>query len=596
MGSITGSSSDFYSSYFENKVIPPESNTTFKIVFLPRQLGETNSSLIIHTSFGVVNYSVRGVGVECQYRLRPLIGIKLPLNATISPEIQLYNPHDFSLQISEIYSSGGDFHLELPHVLAGSGQEGDWKLWEIPPYTTKSIIRVRFTGYRAGNHTAYVRIKIAGNPSMDEKMLMVPIEIEIYNETGVYSQIPLLDFGIVGLHDGIRRYVYDLLNSGRTSISIKNWGIDSDDMEIKNSQCVNVDVVQFSRRNFTDHLTVEANWSKCMNVPYVVRGHIYLIADISSDDDADEVIYRIPFYGHVIEGHLGYMSDDLKFLRSDKDSEMSPRTIKLTNSYNVPVAITNLTVPDTCKRYFKLAGFRPIILQPGSTAQLLDIQPLAVPVSINQTTHIENFRIVTNVTHYDIDIMSYTGLLRRIVPVDFARERSQMDEKALNFGALLPVSKHSELLIAFVNENPIPINITNWKGAITSGNGQAEIKVLQRGISKMSVDDLVCCDRVIRPGEWIVFAVSVQSTVVGAFGGHFTLTTLYETIVTPVKFSTAMGRLELKSKMIFDDCFPVSFQTKIFFDTFLLLYLLEINSWSENSQLMYFITDKMNAV
>lgn len=559
LGSITGSSSDFYSSYFEDKVIPPESNTTFKVVFLPRHLGETNSSLIIHTSFGVINYQVRGNGVECQYKLRPLIGIKLPLNATISPEIQLYNPHEFALQISEIYSSGGDFQLELPSVSSG-GQEGDYKLWEIPPYTSKPVIRVRFTGHRAGNHTAYVRIKIAGTPSMEEKMLVVPIEIEIFNETGIYSQVPLLDFGMAGMYDGVRRYVFNLLNSGPTSISIKNWGVDSEYEEVRNSQCVIVDVVQFSRRNFSDHFTVEVDWSKCSNVPTFVSGNIFFTADISSDYDIDEVTYRIPFFGQVIEGNLSYKTHDLMFLRSDKKSYEATRSIILKNKYNVPLAITNLTVPDSCTRYFKLTGFKPLVLQPGGSAKLLDLQPLStMQIPANQTTLEESFRILTNVTYYDIRITSYTGLLRRIVPVDFARERSQIDERALNFGALLPVSKQSELLIAFVNENPIPIDIKSWKGAITSGNGQAQIASLQRGCSKMSLEDLVFCNPNIKPGEWVVFSVSVQSSVVGSFGGYFVLKTPFEEINTPVKFSTAMGRLELKSKMIFDDCFPVSF-------------------------------------
>lgn len=562
LGSITGSSSDFYSSYFEDKVIPPLSNTTFKVVFLPRQLGETNSSLIIHTSFGVVNYQVHGVGVECQYKLRPLIGIKLPLNASISPEIQLYNPHDFALQISEIYSSGGEFQLELPSVSSG-GQEGDYKLWEIPPYTSKPIIRVLFKGERAGNHTAYVRIKIAGTLTMEEKMLVVPIEIEIYNDTGIYSQVPLLDFGMVGLYDGVRRYVYNLLNSGPTSVSIKNWGVENDYHNIQYSHCVIVDVVQFSRHNFTDHFTVEVDWSKCSNMPNVVRGNILLTADISSDDDFEEITYRVPFFGHVIEGNLSYKANDLMFLRGDKKSYETSRSIILKNNYNVPLAITNLTVPESCLRYFKLTGFKPLILQPGSFAQLLEIRPLIAvqKIATNETTITESFRIVTNVTYYDIPVTSYTGLLRRIVPVDFAREQSQVDEKALNFGALLPVSKQSELLIAFVNENPIPIDITSWKGAITSGNGQAQISSIQRGCSKMSLDNLVFCNPSIKPGEWVVFAVSVQSSVVGSFGGHFVVKSPFEEINTPVKFSTAMGRLELKSKMIFDDCFPVSSKT-----------------------------------
>jgi hypothetical protein len=450
--------------------------------------------------------------------------------------------------------------LELPNAVHYGGQEGDYKLWEIPSYTTKPIIRVRFNAFRAGNHTAYVRIKIAASSAMkEEKMLVVPIEIEVYNETGIYSQVPLIDFGLVGFADGMRRFVYDLLNSGSTSISIKNWGIESDYESIKSSQCITIDVVQFRNRNFSDQIIVETDWSQCTNVvPRMLSGFIFLTADMS-ESDSEDLTYRIPFYGQVIDGNFSYNLNDLKFLRSDKRAYEKQRSLTFKNKYNIPLAITNLSVPENCMRYFKVSGFKQVILQPGAEHSLVDIQPLlTAEIAENVTTLEVNFRIFTNVSSYDIPVWLYTGILRRIVPVDFARERSQIDEKALNFGALLPVNKQTELLIAFVNENPIAINIVTWKGAITSGSGQAQISTINRGCSKMSLDDLVFCSSTIQPGQWVVFSVSVLSTVVGTFGGHFLLRTPYEEINTPVKFSTAMGRLELKSKMIFDDCFPVS--------------------------------------
>ena len=60
---------------------------------------------------------------------------------------------NFAFQVLEMYSSGGDLHLELP-----SGEtEGPQTLWQIPPYQTKSVMKANFVARLENNHTAYIR-------------------------------------------------------------------------------------------------------------------------------------------------------------------------------------------------------------------------------------------------------------------------------------------------------------------------------------------------------------------------------------------------------------------------------------------------------
>ena len=68
--------------------------------------------------------------------------------------MQVFKSSLFLLQVLEMYSSGGDLHLELP----GGETEGPQTLWQIPPYQTKSVMKANFVARMENNHTAYIRL------------------------------------------------------------------------------------------------------------------------------------------------------------------------------------------------------------------------------------------------------------------------------------------------------------------------------------------------------------------------------------------------------------------------------------------------------
>ncbi|KAJ6641566.1 Transmembrane protein, partial [Pseudolycoriella hygida] len=536
-GSISGNVPDFYSSFFEEKVIPPMGNTTFNVVFLPRQPGMIQTNLLIHTSFGAFNYTVKGRGVECMFRLNPLIGLQAPLNATLTPEIVMYNPYETPLQIIEVYSSGGQFQLELP---GGSGNEGPQALWHIPPFTSKPIIRVRFIASHPGNHSAYIRIKVSSehNAELEDLVLVVPIEVEISNYYGIYSEAPFLNLGLGGTEDRPKKFTINLFNSGKEPVSIENYSVES---ESSVSHGITVSVEASTDPNVHSTITATVDWTAIKTDKYI-RGSIVITAIVQNKN----VIYRIPFVGEILKGSIYFNESSTKFVTTENETNLT-RDFLLKNNFEMTLAITNVTLPNDCSTYFKTSEFTPKILEPGEESVIFKLSLL------DSAAKLRHLLLHTSISTYEIPVSSYNGLLRRIVPVDETTNNGRgVDEKSINFGTL-QLSTMSDTVVAFVNDNPVPITIHNWTGTIS---GVASIHVILRGCGNLTMENLKFC-YFIQPGEWIVFQISVFSNAVGTFIGKLTVKTDYEELTTPIKFTTAMGKLDFTTTAINEElCFP----------------------------------------
>jgi hypothetical protein len=189
--SLTGTTNEFYSSSLKPTILVPHGgNLTINIYYLPRTIGRTNSIFIIKTDRGDFSYEVSGIGVSNPYRLRPLLNIEIPLNSTFEYTIQFYNPHNYPLNINEIYTSDENLIIELL-----SNKNHVKKLfeyhehWYLKPYETKSIIKINYFAYKLNQLYGFICIKT----NFSEKIIL-PVEINVSNRYGLYSNVDLLEF------------------------------------------------------------------------------------------------------------------------------------------------------------------------------------------------------------------------------------------------------------------------------------------------------------------------------------------------------------------------------------------------------------------
>lgn len=181
------------------------------------------------------------MGLPNPYRLRPLVGAKIPVNASYEPIITLHNPHDTRILVVEMLSSGTDFSLKLPDDM---GDQEQGTAWAIEPFQTKSVMQGSFQGKIEGNHTGFIRyiyalllklllkwieltlydflhrIKV-NHTTISGEYLMVPVEVQVSSSPGIYCPQESLDFGLLVRTDKPKTLSLILINAQPNPVNIQ---------------------------------------------------------------------------------------------------------------------------------------------------------------------------------------------------------------------------------------------------------------------------------------------------------------------------------------------------------------------------------------
>lgn len=438
--SISATTSHFHASFFQNRKILPGGNTSFDVVFLARVVGNVENTLFINTSnHGVFTYQVFGVGVPNPYRLRPFLGARVPVNSSFSPIINIHNPHSEPLQVVEMYSSGGDLHLELP-----TGQQGGTrKLWEIPPYETKGVMRASFSSREADNHTAFIRIKT--NASDSTEFIILPVEVEVTTAPGIYSSTEMLDFGTLRTQDLPKVLNLHLLNSGTKDVPITSVRPTPQNDAI--TVYFKPITLKASESKYTKVASISFDASRAKK-PSQFSGKITVKAKEKSYSKLE-----IPYQAEVLDGYLGFDHAATLFHIRDSPADPVERPIYLTNTFSFAILIHDVLLPEEAKAMFKVHNFsKPVLILPNESGYIFTLFFMPSTSSM----HIDNnILLITNASKFHLPVRVYTGFL------DYFVLPPKIEERFIDFG-VLSATEASNILFAIINSNPIELAIKSW--------------------------------------------------------------------------------------------------------------------------------------
>merc|ERR1711892_305396 len=540
MLSISGNTIHFHCSFFDDKVIPPGGNTTFDVVFLGREAGGGENTLYIHTSAGSFRYNVEGAGTPNPYRIKPLVGVKLPLNSSYSPVIEIHNPHPHTIQVLEMYSSGGDLHLEIPR----GGNEADTALWQIPPYHTKQVMRANFLARAENNHTAYIRIK---TNTTGAEFLYLPLEVEVTSQPGLYCPQETLDFGLIPSNSGPRSLPVKILNAGSRPVTLASI------VATPASEAIGI---HFNPTKVLPDTLRPSNVAVVTFNPETVTGDGHQSGKLLIKSDNSKYKLLVPWTAHILQGGLSWDQGDERFLvpeGPEPDPGITKRPLSITNKFAVPVVVHSVKLASEAEKFFHIdAEFKPTVIQAGETLDLLTLSVKAG--SVSSVKQCDSFiTLNTNLTNVRVPLLAFDGKLSPFVP-------SSPKESALDFGTI-GMNEKREMYFALINKGPVKVVLKGWGGNITGslielmgvGPGN-KTELLSPTYNHSSLSRKLY----VSPSHYVVYRVGLLSGAEeGEFHASVFVNTEFQELKVPFRFRIAKGSLAtVPTQLAFDTAFP----------------------------------------
>ncbi|CAG4960511.1 unnamed protein product [Colias eurytheme] len=443
--------------------VPPQGNTTFSVVYLGRREGLVTAHLYIHTSLGVHKYPVSAIGVASEYDVWPLIGLRVPANASVEPELTLYNPTDKVIQVSEVYSSGGWLGLRL----AGGGSRAPRDVWAVPPRESRALVRLRVSPVHKQPRAAYVRIK-ANIPGGG---LVVCVEAR-GAAAGGHARPLHLRLRPHGSRDPERTVYVEAANSANVAVRVDSslgaarcWR----SAPAPHEPCADTHTANGGMEVHNGaHLTVLRShlepFEEFTRVARLTLNYAELYAQaqqrqIESDDETrqngddpsglsgDELGLlgqmgqwawcggcvrvgkaTVPYSVSLLPGTLAFTPSAIDIVTSDIENAVKEQEIRAENRFDEPLQITAVRLPEEAKPYFRISDFIPVTLKPGGYESLVRIKlrekpPEEVTLDLAIVVH-------TNMSLYHVPLRLYSGKFR------FEWEWPNSSDGNLNLGAV----------------------------------------------------------------------------------------------------------------------------------------------------------------
>ena len=421
-----------------------------------------------------------------------------------------------------------------------------------------------------------------------ENVIVVPVEFEILDKYGMHAESPLVDFGRLTTENKflLKRKLYLHNSSQNQRFEIVGFDLSSDkglnfEFDGDNEAMLSLDTEVFEHDTMLNERLrlrsgIKQNTSDFQEYEVQIKAEIYKGALLM---DTNTTLF--------VTFNEGYSPDEL-------------RTFVLTNKFETPLAM-HFSLLDLDEKILKvqfhpkLAARKLLILQPGESFDLLQIKALQHNANHRATLH-----IVSNITNFEVPLVVCSGRLHVSTTAKSLLQPLTLHNYSvdLDMGAI-PLAELSQSgYVVLRNDNPLPIKLSTWDFHLPQGvyfhsyflgclrsNLLQDLATNGTSVALESANFKFCSQ--LKPNDVAAYQISIQSYInsTKTMEGTLKIWSTYEIITGTVKFSTAIGKLEVdQERLYFKNCFPVSIYELFKLSSFNFLGNFKCVLWHRPSQ------------